>query len=125
MGSIILQTLRGRGIQASVDNFGTGFFDLGYPNESPLDILKISTSFVRQVASNPDDSAIVTATIGMGQSINLWVIAKGVETQDVLRFLKDNDCEEAQGHCFSIPVSKELFTGLLKDNTPYLLLDQE
>ena len=125
VAAIILQTLRDKGIQISVDDFGTGYSSLSYLKEFPLDILKIDASFVRQVGNDPDDSAIVTAIIGMGQNLNLRVIAEGVETPDALRFLKENDCDEAQGNYFSKPLSAVQFAKLLKTYAPYVFQNQE
>ena len=110
----ILQILRGRGIQVAVDDFGTGYSGLGYLHKFPLDALKIDQSFIRQISAAPHETAIVSAIIRMGQSLSLRVIAEGVETQEELDFLRNQQCNEAQGYYFSRPVPPQEFSELLK-----------
>jgi diguanylate cyclase (GGDEF)-like protein/PAS domain S-box-containing protein len=111
--SPILKTLRETGIQVSVDDFGTGYSSLSYLQQFPIDSLKIDRSFVRRIATDPGDTAIVTAIIAMGRNLKVRVIAEGVETLEDLMFLKAQDCEEAQGYYFSWPVPAEEFARLL------------
>jgi EAL domain-containing protein (putative c-di-GMP-specific phosphodiesterase class I) len=110
----ILQILRERGIQVAVDDFGTGYSSLGYLQKFPLDALKIDQSFIRQISTAPYETAIVSAIIRMGQSLNLRVIAEGVETQEEMAFLQNQQCNEAQGYYFSRPVPPQEFSQLLK-----------
>jgi EAL domain-containing protein (putative c-di-GMP-specific phosphodiesterase class I) len=105
----ILSTLRGMGVQVAVDDFGTGYSSLSYLRKFTLDALKIDQSFVRQITTIPGETAIVRAIINMGRSLNLRVIAEGVETQDQLDFLKIHQCDEAQGYLFSRPVLPKQF----------------
>jgi EAL domain-containing protein (putative c-di-GMP-specific phosphodiesterase class I) len=111
--SPILKTLREAGIQVSVDDFGTGYSSLSYLQQFPIDSLKIDRSFVRRIATDPGDTAIVTAIIAMGRNLKVRVIAEGVETLEDLMFLKAQECEEAQGYYFSWPVPAEEFARLL------------
>lgn len=113
-----LKALRDNGVVVSVDDFGTGYSSLSYLKKLPLDILKIDQSFVRQLSENPDDAAIAVAIISMGQSLNLRIIAEGVETAEDLEFLKAHGCDEAQGYYFSRPVPADQFAHLL-DQPPY------
>jgi diguanylate cyclase (GGDEF)-like protein/PAS domain S-box-containing protein len=105
----ILSTLRGMGVQVAVDDFGTGYSSLSYLRKFTVDALKIDQSFVRQITTIPGETAIVRAIINMGRSLNLRVIAEGVETQDQLDFLKIHQCDEAQGYLFSRPVLPQQF----------------
>jgi EAL domain-containing protein (putative c-di-GMP-specific phosphodiesterase class I) len=113
-----LKTLREKGVQLAVDDFGTGYSSLSYLRKFPIDTLKIDQSFVRQITTIPDETAIVTAIISMGRSLNLRVVAEGVETQAELAFLRGHQCEEAQGYYFSRPVAAEQFAKLLKAGIP-------
>jgi diguanylate cyclase (GGDEF)-like protein/PAS domain S-box-containing protein len=110
----ILKTLRARGVQVAVDDFGTGYSSLSYLRKFPIDALKIDQSFVRQITTAPDETTIVTAIISMGRSLNLRVVAEGVETQTELAFLQAHQCEEAQGYFFSRPVPAAQFASLLR-----------
>jgi diguanylate cyclase (GGDEF)-like protein/PAS domain S-box-containing protein len=110
----VLKKLRARGVQVAVDDFGTGYSSLSYLRKFPIDTLKIDQSFVRQITSTPDETTIVTAIIGIGRSLNLRVVAEGVETPEELRFLRAHGCDEAQGYFFSRPVVPERFAELLK-----------
>jgi diguanylate cyclase (GGDEF)-like protein len=114
----ILQSLREVGIRVAIDDFGTGYSSLGYLRKFPLDALKIDQSFVRQIDTVGEDTAIVTAVIGMAQSLKLRVIAEVVETLEQLEFLKAHQCEEAQGYYFSRPVPAEQFAKLLETGIP-------
>jgi EAL domain-containing protein (putative c-di-GMP-specific phosphodiesterase class I) len=113
-----LKTLRAKGVLLAVDDFGTGYSSLSYLRKFPIDALKIDQSFVRQITTVPDETAIVTAIISMGRSLNLRVVAEGVETQAELAFLQEHQCEEAQGFYFSRPVGAEPFAKLLKEGIP-------
>jgi diguanylate cyclase (GGDEF)-like protein/PAS domain S-box-containing protein len=119
----ILKTLRTIGVQVAVDDFGTGYSSLSYLRKFPIDALKIDQFFVRQITSTPDDTAIVTAVISMGRSLNLRVIAEGVETQAESAFLHAQQCDEAQGYYFSRPVLPEQFARLLESGISETVLD--
>jgi diguanylate cyclase (GGDEF)-like protein len=114
----ILQALRQVGIQVGIDDFGTGYSSLGYLRKFPLDALKIDQSFVRQIATIGEDTAIVTAVIGMAQSLKLRIIAEGVETLEQIKFLQAHHCDEAQGYFFSRPVPAQQFAKLLETGLP-------
>jgi len=110
----ILRTLRDRGVQVAVDDFGTGYSSLSYLRKFPIDALKIDQSFVGQITAAEDDASIVTAVIGMAQSLRLRVVAEGVETLGQLEFLQAQKCDEAQGYYFSRPVPSLEFATLLR-----------
>jgi diguanylate cyclase (GGDEF)-like protein/PAS domain S-box-containing protein len=109
-----LKTLRARGVQVTVDDFGTGYSSLSYLRKFPIDALKIDQSFVRQITTTPEETAIVSAVIAMGRSLKLRVIAEGVETKQELAFLQAHQCDEAQGYYFSKALPPDQFAQLLE-----------
>ena len=118
----ILQKLRRIGVKVAIDDFGTGYSSLSYLRKFPLDTLKIDRSFVQQISSG--DTAIVTAIISMARSLNLKVIAEGVETPAEIEFLQAQQCDEAQGYYFSKPVPALEFAKLLNSGICALSTDQ-
>ena len=109
----ILEKLKAMGIQLAIDDFGTGYSSLSYLNRFPIDTLKIDHSFVRDMATNADNAAIISAVIGMGRNLKQRVVAEGVETGEQLAFLCHQNCDEGQGFLFSYPLPAEEFARLL------------
>ena len=110
----ILHTLKKTGVQVAIDDFGTGYSSLSYLQKFPIDTLKIDQSFVRQITAAPDKTSIVTAVINLSRSLNMRVVAEGVETREDLEFLASRQCDQAQGYYFSRPVAAQDFAVLLK-----------
>ncbi|QCF25439.1 putative bifunctional diguanylate cyclase/phosphodiesterase [Hydrocarboniclastica marina] len=100
-----VRALEARGIRIAVDDFGTGYSSLSYLKDLPVDELKIDQSFIRGLGANTDKAAIVQAVIRMAQSLNLRVIAEGVEEADEVAFLSLNGCEGAQGFYYGRAVN--------------------
>ncbi|MCW8935430.1 MAG: EAL domain-containing protein [Gammaproteobacteria bacterium] len=105
--------LKELGVKLSMDDFGTGYSSLSYLHQFPLDVLKIDRSFVKDITGNSEDGAIARAVIAMAHSMNLKVIAEGVETEDQYEFLRDRNCEVIQGYLISKPVPADEFEKLL------------
>jgi diguanylate cyclase (GGDEF)-like protein len=105
----VLQDIKGMGIKLSMDDFGTGYSSLSYLNSFPLDELKIDRSFVKELRQPGDQSAIIAAIISMAHSLELSVVAEGVELKPQLDFLKSQRCDEFQGFMVSKPVPPEEF----------------
>jgi diguanylate cyclase len=101
-------------VRVAVDDFGTGYSSLSYLRRFPIDALKIDQSFVRQITTSPAETTIVTAIISMGKSLNLRVIAEGIESHEELAFLQAHHCDEAQGYYFSRPIPPGQFTTLFE-----------
>jgi len=111
-----LEFLKVRGIQLAIDDFGTGYSSLSYLKNFPIDRIKIDQSFVRDVTVNRDDAAIVEAIIAMGQSLDLDLIAEGVEGAEQLKFLIGRNCFEMQGYFFARPMPADEMERYLQDS---------
>ena len=112
-----LHALRALGVRISMDDFGTGYSSLSYLRSFPFDKIKIDQSFVRDLTTDSDDAAIVGAIVAMARSLQLLVIAEGVETKPQLDFLRKLDCDEYQGYLFSKPVPATDLARLLAQNS--------
>jgi diguanylate cyclase (GGDEF)-like protein/PAS domain S-box-containing protein len=112
--ALVLQELKSMGVHLAVDDFGTGYSSLSYLRQFPIDVLKIDRSFIEQITSNPEESAIVGAIINMGKSLKHVVVAEGIETQLQRAYLQAHRCAEGQGYLFSPPLVAAQFAQLLQ-----------
>ena len=109
----MLKELKSFGIDIAIDDFGTGYSSLSYLKYLPLSKVKLDQSFVQSVTINPNDEAISKAVIAMAHSLNLKVVAEGIENIDQLSFLRSHQCDEGQGFLFSKPLPENEFVELL------------
>ncbi|OAB53523.1 putative bifunctional diguanylate cyclase/phosphodiesterase [Pseudomonas thivervalensis] len=105
----ILKAIKQQGIRLAIDDFGTGYSSLSYLQKFPVDVLKIDQSFVGDLSIDSNDAKLVSTIISLGKSLNLHIIAEGVETLEQLEFLKRHQCEEVQGYYFSKAVEPQAF----------------
>ncbi|KAF1052331.1 MAG: putative signaling protein [Stenotrophomonas maltophilia] len=104
-----LHALKALGVQLAIDDFGTGYSSLSYLKQLPLDILKIDKSFIQGLPEDPHDAAITRAIIALGRSMDLVVIAEGVEHEAQERFLAAEGCDQVQGYALSRPLPADIF----------------
>jgi diguanylate cyclase (GGDEF)-like protein/PAS domain S-box-containing protein len=110
-----IRRLKLLGVKLSIDDFGTGYSSLSYLKRFAVDRLKIDQSFIRSMATSPEDTAIVRAIIHMAEGLNLKTIAEGVEDEALLEFLSDYRCDEVQGYFFAKPMPSDEFTRYVRN----------
>ena len=109
-----LLVLSNMGLEISIDDFGTGYSSLSYLKRFPIHKLKIDKSFVDDIATHPDDAAIVKAIIAMAHGLQMSVVSEGVETNDQFEFLREHGCEQYQGYLYSKPLPAAKIESKLK-----------
>ncbi len=114
-----LNELVALGVHVSIDDFGTGFSSLNYLKRLPIQKLKIDQSFVRDIATDRDDRAIINAVTAMAHNMEIRVLAEGVETAEQTEFLREADCDEMQGFAVSRPLSWDGFEAFMRESVKY------
>lgn len=111
-----LEEMRNTGLKISIDDFGTGYSSLAYVKDLPIDALKIDRVFVQDIGIDHQCEAIINAILGIGKSLDLEVVAEGVESLEQLTFLKENGCHAVQGFYYSKPLAADELINILKKN---------
>lgn len=119
LAATTLNSLQELGVEIALDDFGTGYSSLSYLKRLPIGHLKIDRSFVRDIHTDTDDAAIVTAIIAMGHGLNLRVTAEGVELEEQLDFLRQRKCDVIQGFLFSKPLPAPAMAQILRHGLPH------
>ncbi|MDD0975079.1 EAL domain-containing protein [Pseudomonas sp. TNT2022 ID681] len=117
---VILDSLKNLGLSIAVDDFGTGYSSLNYLKQFPIDVLKIDRTFVDGLPAGEQDAQIARAIIAMAHSLNLAVIAEGVETHEQLEFLREHGCDEVQGYLFGRPMPANQFAAQFSNETLFM-----
>mgnify|MGYP001074904298 CR=1 FL=1 len=112
-----LEKLRQMGLRISIDDFGTGFSSLSYIVRLPIDTLKIDRSFINELEHSRQAQAIVSTIITMGHSLNLTLVAEGIETKEQLAIIQQESCQLGQGYYFSPPVANGHIERILRQGT--------
>jgi EAL domain-containing protein (putative c-di-GMP-specific phosphodiesterase class I) len=113
----LLGELKSIGARLAIDDFGTGYSSLAYLKRLPIDTLKIDQEFVGDITTDPDDAAITATIITMAHSLQIKVVAEGVETAEQLAFLRAQRCDEIQGYWLSRPLTAEACLDFLDRHT--------
>ena len=116
----LLNQLKSEGIHLSIDDFGTGYSSMSYLKRLPIDKLKIDQSFIRECHINEEDRAIVKSIVSLGKSLNLSLIAEGVEEKSHVEFLTEISCDEIQGYWYSKPLEKDDFFAFIQADDKHL-----
>jgi len=111
-----LRRFKEMGVELAIDDFGTGYSSLSYLKLYPVNRLKIDRSFVKDLETSPDDSAIAAATISLAHALGKKVVAEGVETEGQLKFLREQQCDIVQGYYYSRPQPAAEIAVFLRDN---------
>ena len=108
-----LERMRALGLSIALDDFGTGYSSLGYLKKFPIDKIKIDRTFISDLETNPDDAVIISAIIGLSNSLGMTPLAEGVETERQLHLLKEAGCNQIQGFLLGRPMPTSEFRALL------------
>jgi EAL domain-containing protein (putative c-di-GMP-specific phosphodiesterase class I) len=120
-GLSLLRRLKALGIRIAMDDFGSGYSSLSYLQSFPFDKIKIDRAFIANLGRNPQSAAIVRSVIGLGHGLQVPVVAEGVETQDQLKFLIEESCDQVQGYFIGRPAPIARYADVVgREHTPDL-----
>jgi diguanylate cyclase (GGDEF)-like protein/PAS domain S-box-containing protein len=119
----LLTAIKDLGVRLAIDDFGTGYSSLAQLKRFPINTLKIDRSFIRDLPGDAEDKAITEAIIAMGKTLNLTVVAEGVETPEQESFLRQVACDQMQGYFFSKPIAADQFAELLRQHDTLAFAD--
>ncbi len=115
-----MERLSARGIEIAIDDFGTGYSSLSYLKNLPINSLKVDRAFIKDIQNDENDQQIVKTLIAMAHSLEMSVIAEGVEEESQFDILNGYQCDEIQGYLLSRPVSADAFLQLLQNGQQHL-----
>ena len=110
----LMSKLRGLGVKVSMDDFGSGYSSLNVLTKLPLDVLKIDKEFLRDFETDSEEKIVIPSVIAMAKKLNLEVVCEGVETLEQVEFLREINCDYAQGYYYSKPIPQEDFNKMLE-----------
>ena len=120
---LLMNKLRELGVKVSMDDFGSGYSSLNVLTKLPLDVLKLDKEFLKDFETDSDEKIIIPSIIDMAKKLSLSVVCEGVETKQQVDFLRQVDCDLAQGYYYSRPVPLDVFSKMLDDEN--FVLNQE
>jgi EAL domain-containing protein (putative c-di-GMP-specific phosphodiesterase class I) len=115
--AVILERLKERNVVVAIDDFGTGYSSLSYLKRFPIDYIKIDQSFVRGIPRDAEDIGIVRAIIALAKTLDVHLIAEGIDTQEQLAFLEREGCDEGQGYFISTSLPGDGLAGFIQSVT--------
>ena len=115
--SATLNKLKAMGVKIALDDFGIGYSSLNYLQSLPIDMVKIDRSFVSNITQNSSNAAIIEAIVLMSHTLDLKVLAEGVETSEQHQFLRNIQCDLAQGYLFYKPLPADVICNILDESS--------
>ncbi len=112
--AVRLAAIKELGVRLAIDDFGTGYSSLSHLQQLPVDSLKIDRSFICQLNDNPDGEKLIRTLVQLGKALSIETLAEGIEQQDELALLRDEQCDSGQGFLFAKPLTVDAASAFLK-----------
>jgi EAL domain-containing protein (putative c-di-GMP-specific phosphodiesterase class I) len=112
--AVRLAAIKELGVRLAIDDFGTGYSSLSHLQQLPVDSLKIDRSFICQLNDNPDGEKLIRTLVQLGKALSIETLAEGIEQQDELSLLRDEQCDSGQGFLFAKPLTVDAASAFLK-----------